>query len=91
MKNWTEKAVRVDVPVVDFVRGSYYILKNEYSLDFVLGPSSEQLAKNILSKFYDKFGKPKAEVTSEGTEAAKNVGGGLTGENQVFFVGFFLD
>ncbi|KAK2940311.1 putative Compactin diketide synthase mlcB [Blattamonas nauphoetae] len=43
MKNWTEKFVKVDVPVVDFVRG----------------PSSENLAKNMLEKFYDKFGKPK--------------------------------
>lgn len=48
MKNWTEKTVHVDIPVVDFVRG----------------PSSEQLAKNMLTKFYAKFGKPKAKEGS---------------------------
>ncbi|KAK2958826.1 putative Highly reducing polyketide synthase easB [Blattamonas nauphoetae] len=43
MKNWTERNVKVDVPVVDFVRG----------------PSSEALAKIMLEKFYEKFGRPK--------------------------------
>ncbi|KAA6308909.1 MAG: hypothetical protein EZS28_056603, partial [Streblomastix strix] len=43
MKNWTEKNIHVDVPVVDFVRG----------------PSSEQLAKTMLQKFYEKYGRPK--------------------------------
>jgi malonyl CoA-acyl carrier protein transacylase len=44
MKNWTEKQVKVDIPVVDFVRG----------------PPSEQLARSMLAKYYEKFGRPAA-------------------------------
>ncbi|KAH7821909.1 putative polyketide synthase PksE [Monocercomonoides exilis] len=53
MKNWTEKQVKVDIPVVDFVRG----------------PSSDQLARSMLAKFYEKFQRPKQSTPSETGEA----------------------
>jgi fatty acid synthase subunit beta len=57
MKNWTEKTVHVDMPVVDFVRG----------------PSSDQLAKSILVKYYDKFGKPSGESSGNSSSSESDV------------------
>ncbi|KAH7828358.1 putative beta-ketoacyl synthase [Monocercomonoides exilis] len=75
MKNWTEKQVKVDIPVVDFVRG----------------PSSDQLAKSMLVKFYETYGKPKQKQAEEGkateadgkkAEAAKNASSATQAEKE---------
>ncbi|KAH7820135.1 putative polyketide synthase module [Monocercomonoides exilis] len=56
MKNWTEKQVKVDIPVVDFVRG----------------PSSDQLAHSMLTKFYESYGRPKASAAqAEASDSSK--------------------